>query len=49
MKAARLYDYDPEMNAELRIEDVPPPTINKPDDVVVKVGAAGALSRRGNL
>ncbi len=41
MKAARLYDYDPEMNVELKIEDVPPPTINKPDEVVVKVGAAG--------
>lgn len=41
MRAARLYDYDPEMNVELKIEDVPPPTVNKPDEVVVKVGAAG--------
>ncbi|MGI9413346.1 MAG: NAD(P)-dependent alcohol dehydrogenase [Hyphomicrobiales bacterium] len=41
MWAARLYDYDPEMNVELKLEDVPSPTINKPDEVVVKVGAAG--------
>ena len=41
MKAARLYDYDPQMNVELKIEQVRPPTINKPDEVVVKVGAAG--------
>ena len=41
MKAALLYDYDPEMNVELKLEEVPPPTINRPDEVVVKVGAAG--------
>ncbi len=41
MKAARLYDYDPQMNVELKIEQVTPPTINRPDEVVVKVGAAG--------
>ncbi|MGI9462463.1 MAG: alcohol dehydrogenase catalytic domain-containing protein, partial [Aestuariivirgaceae bacterium] len=41
MKAARLYDYDPKMNVELKLEEVKPPTINKPDEVVVKVGAAG--------
>ncbi|WP_146589820.1 NAD(P)-dependent alcohol dehydrogenase [Puniceibacterium confluentis] len=41
MKAARLYEYDPEMNTQLRIEEVPAPTVNHPDEVVVKVGAAG--------
>lgn len=41
MKAARLYEYDAAMNVELKIEDVPPPTINAPDEVVVRVGAAG--------
>lgn len=41
MKAARLYEYDPAMNVQLKIEDVPPPTIKAPDEVVVKVGAAG--------
>ncbi|WP_138465861.1 NAD(P)-dependent alcohol dehydrogenase [Poseidonocella sp. HB161398] len=41
MKAARLYEYDPAMNVELRIEDVSPPTVTGPDEVVVKVGAAG--------
>lgn len=41
MKAARLYEYDPAMNVDLKIEDVPAPTIHGPDEVVVKVGAAG--------
>jgi len=41
MRAARLYDYDPDMNVTLKLEDVAPPTINRPDEVVVKVGAAG--------
>lgn len=41
MKAARLYEYDPAMNVKLRIEDIAPPTINHPDEVVVRVGAAG--------
>ena len=41
MKAARLYEYDPAMNVELVIENVTPPTITAPDEVVVKVGAAG--------
>lgn len=41
MKAARLCEYDPHMNADLKIEDVPPPTINSPDEVVVEVGAVG--------
>lgn len=41
MRAARLYEYDPQMNVELKIEDVPPPTVEGPNDVIVKVGAAG--------
>jgi NAD+-dependent secondary alcohol dehydrogenase Adh1 len=41
MKAARLYEYDPQMNVTLKIEDVPSPTIDAPTDVIVKVGAAG--------
>lgn len=41
MKAARLYEYDPDVNVNLLIEEVPSPTINTPDGVVVKVGAAG--------
>ncbi|WP_370303763.1 NAD(P)-dependent alcohol dehydrogenase [Pseudooceanicola sp.] len=41
MQAARLYEYDPEMNVELKIEDVRPPTITAADEVIVKVGAAG--------
>jgi NAD+-dependent secondary alcohol dehydrogenase Adh1 len=41
MKAARLYDYDPKMNVELKLEDVADPTINGTDEVIVKVGAAG--------
>lgn len=41
MLAARLYDYDPSMNVELKLEDVRPPTINAPDEVIVRVGAAG--------
>lgn len=41
MKAAKLYEYDPAMNVQLKIENSPPPTINGPDEVIVKVGAAG--------
>ncbi len=41
MKAARLYEYDPKMNVQLRIEEVPRPTITAPDEVIVRVGAAG--------
>ncbi len=41
MKAARLYEYDPQMNVELKIEDVRPPTVDAADEVIVKVGAAG--------
>ena len=41
MKAARLYEYDPAMNVRLKIETVANPTIIGPNDVIVKVGAAG--------
>ena len=41
MKAAQLYAYDTEMNVELKIETVPDPTISDPEDVIVRVGAAG--------
>jgi len=41
MKAARLYEYDPTMNVQLKIETVKAPTIMGPNDVIVKVGAAG--------
>ena len=41
MKAARLYEYDPAMNVQLKIENVKAPTIMGPNDVIVKVGAAG--------
>ena len=41
MKAAQLYAYDEEMNVELKIETVPEPTISDPEDVIVRVGAAG--------
>jgi NAD+-dependent secondary alcohol dehydrogenase Adh1 len=41
MKAAMLYDYDEKMNVELKLEEVPEPTINSPNEVIVRVGAAG--------
>ncbi len=41
MKAAQLYAYDKEMNVDLKIETVPEPTISDPEDVIVRVGAAG--------
>ena len=41
MKAAQLYAYDEEMNVDLKIETVPEPTISDPEDVIVRVGAAG--------
>ncbi len=41
MKAARLYEYDAAMAVDLKIENVREPTIMKPDEVIVKVGAAG--------
>lgn len=41
MKAARLYEYDEKMNVELKLEDRPEPTITAPDEVIVRIGAAG--------
>ena len=41
MKAARLYEYDPKMNVQMKIEDRPTPKITLPGEVIVKVGAAG--------
>jgi NAD+-dependent secondary alcohol dehydrogenase Adh1 len=43
MKAARLYEYDPDVTGPefVRIEDVPEPKIEEPDDVIVRVGGAG--------
>jgi NAD+-dependent secondary alcohol dehydrogenase Adh1 len=41
MKAARLHEYDKEMRVDLQVEDVPEPTITAPDEVIVRVGAAG--------
>ncbi|MEM9634366.1 MAG: hypothetical protein AAGA50_23765 [Pseudomonadota bacterium] len=41
MKAARPHEYDPEMNIDLKIENVAAPTINAPDGVADKVGATG--------
>ncbi len=41
MRAARLYRYDPQLNEELRLEDVPAPRITRPDEVIVRIAAAG--------
>lgn len=41
MKAARLYEYDPQMNVEMKIEELPVPQITQPGEVIVKIGAAG--------
>ncbi len=41
MLAARLYRYDPTLNEQLRLENVPEPTITEPDEVIVKIVAAG--------
>lgn len=43
MRAARLHHYDPDLAGPefLRIEEVPPPEIREPDDVLVRIGAAG--------
>lgn len=40
-KAARLHEYDEQMNVELQLEEVPTPEITAPDDVIVRIGAAG--------
>lgn len=41
MKAARLYNYDPHLNVELKVEEVPTPKITYPNEVIVRIGAAG--------
>ena len=41
MKAAVLYEYDPELKVQLKVESVPEPTIHAHDEVIVRIGAAG--------
>src|ERR1700675_3626012 len=43
MKAAVLHDYDESLTAKefVRFEDVPDPRIDKPTDVIVRIGGAG--------
>ena len=41
MRAARLYRYDPEMREELKLEQVPDPEIRHPNEVIVRIVAAG--------
>ena len=41
MRAAVLYEYDQDVNVQLKLEDVPEPTVNAADEVIVRVGAAG--------
>jgi NAD+-dependent secondary alcohol dehydrogenase Adh1 len=41
MKAARLYEYDEQMNVDLKVEQVDEPKMTAPDDVIVRIGAAG--------
>lgn len=41
MKAAVLYEYDPQVKAQLKVESVPEPTIQAPNEVIVRIGAAG--------
>src|SRR5262249_49602019 len=41
MKAAVLYEYDPEVKAQLRLEKAPDPQITAHNEVIVRVGAAG--------
>ncbi len=41
MKAAQLYRYDADMNVDLVIESIPDPVITSPEEVVIRVGAAG--------
>jgi NAD+-dependent secondary alcohol dehydrogenase Adh1 len=40
MRAARVHEYDPDLGGPefLKVEDVPEPTIDEPDDVIVRVG-----------
>ena len=41
MRAARLHEYDEHLNVQLQLEEVPPPQITKPGEVIVRIGAAG--------
>jgi NAD+-dependent secondary alcohol dehydrogenase Adh1 len=41
MKAARLYEYDEQMNVDLKVEQVDEPKMTAPDAVIVRIGAAG--------
>lgn len=43
MKAARLYEYDPDFRGPefLRLEEIPDPEVREPDDVIVRIGGAG--------
>lgn len=41
MRAARLYGYDPRLSEQLRIEQLPDPEIRRPDEVIVRIAAAG--------
>src|SRR5829696_8678089 len=41
MKAARLHNYDPKLNENLKIEEVDEPKIEGPLDVIVRIGGAG--------
>lgn len=43
MRAARLYGYDQDLkgNEFLRLDDVPEPSLEEPDEVMVRVGGAG--------
>lgn len=41
MKAARLHNYDPEVNEDLKVEEVEEPRVEGPLDVIVRIGGAG--------
>jgi len=41
MKAAVLYEYDPEVKIQLKVESVAEPTIHAHNEVIVRIGAAG--------
>jgi NAD+-dependent secondary alcohol dehydrogenase Adh1 len=43
MRAARLYGYDEDLKGDqfLQVEEVPEPSIEEPDEVLVRVGGAG--------
>ena len=41
MKAARLHNYDENLDENLRVEEVDEPKIEGPLDVIVRIGGAG--------